>query len=177
MPVYFLLRGTKSFFTNSKAIQNCLTRVKTRPIQFKFCQHFANYVNAFLENFKITLITQLAILEFLHHAESVTKYGFTELNKCQNLGLGEITRTHAHSPRILRVFSAHSPRIFRTRALRGKYAENARRIRVSATRTFRVFSAHSPRILRAPKNLKRTHFFNFSKGSKILKIPRIFKKN
>ena len=45
------------------------------------------------------------------------------------LGLGEITRTHAHSPRILRAFSAHSPRIFRARALRGKCAENARRMR------------------------------------------------
>ena len=112
-------------------------------------------------------------------------------------GLGEITRTHAHSPRILRVFSAHSPRIFRTRALRGKYAENARRIRgeyaenarrirVSATRTFRVFSAHSPRNFRALKNFKKDPFFYFSKFFKILKskkkskklkILKIFEKN
>ena len=90
-------------------------------------------------------------------------------------GLGEITRTHAHSPRI-----------FRTRALRGKYAENARRIRVSATRTFRVFSAHSPRNFRALKNFKKDPFFYFSKFFKILKskkkskklkILKIFEKN
>ena len=87
-------------------------------------------------------------------------------------GLGEITRTHAHSPRI-----------FRTRALRGKYAENARRIRGECAENTRQRYAYFPRIFRAfsahLKIKKRTHFFNFSKFSKIpkiLKIPKISKK-
>ena len=90
------------------------------------------------------------------------------------VGLGEITRTHAHSPRILRAFSARAENV---RRMRGEYAENTRRMRGEYASALRVLSAYFPRILRAPKNLKRTHFFNFSKGSKILKIPRIFKKN
>ena len=42
-------------------------------------------------------------------------------------GLGEITRTHAHSPRILRAFSARAENV---RRMRGEYAENTRRMRV-----------------------------------------------
>ena len=81
--------------------------------------------------------------------------------------LGDITRTHAHSPRILRAFSARALCAENTRRMRGECAENARRMRVSATRTFRVFSAHSPRNFHALKNLKKDPFFYFSKFSKI----------
>ena len=74
-----------------------------------------------------------------------------EPKKCCNLrtGVNGPGGNHADS----RAFSAYSPRILRARGKRaenarricGEYAENVRRIRVSATRTFRVFSAHSPR--------------------------------
>ena len=67
-------------------------------------------------------------------------------------GLGEITRTHAHSPRILRAFSAHFPRARSARRMRGEYAENTRRMRGEYASALRVLSAYFPRILRALKN-------------------------
>ena len=82
-------------------------------------------------------------------------------------GLGEITRTHAHSPRILRAFSARAENV---RRMRGEYAENTRRMRGEYASALRVLSAHSPRNFRALKNLKKDPFFDFSKFSKISKI-------
>ena len=62
----------------------------------------------------------------------------------------ESTRSaDAYSLRILRVFSAYSPRIFRTRAQRGKYAKNARRIRGECAENTRQRYAYFPRIFRA----------------------------
>ena len=50
-------------------------------------------------------------------------------------GLGEITRTHAHSPRILRAFSARAEN---ARRMRGEYAENTRRMRGEYASALRV---------------------------------------
>ena len=74
---------------------------------------------------------------------SVKSFPTLEGNK---IGLGEITRTHAHSPRILRAFSARAENV---RRMRREYAENTRRMRGEYASVLRVLSAYFPRILRA----------------------------
>ena len=89
----------------------------------------------------------------------------------------------AHSPRILRAFSARALCAENTRRMRGECAENTRRMRGECAENTRQRYAYFPRIFRAfsahLKIKKRTHFFNFSKFSKIpkiLKIPKNSKK-
>ena len=96
---------------------------------------------------KIIIIKpKLAFLQILH--QQFQHRSAQHINTLLN-GLGEITRTHAHSPRIFRAFSARTEN---ARRMRGEYAENTRRMRGEYASAQRVLSAYYPRILRALKN-------------------------